>query len=400
MTTQQATVPSPDDTPDEPALIGPVQVGTVAHGGHCVARHDGRVVFVRHTLPGETVMVRLTDTSRKSFWRGDAVEVVTASPDRVEEPCPVARTCGGCDFQHVSPQGQRELKRAVVAEQLQHLAGIAWQGSVEAVEPLRGWRTRARFAVDHTGPAPRVGMREHRSHDLVELPSQGCLIAHPSVPGPDELRRLATQAGDEIRVVVDSDAQSHVVLDADDAAQLVLQRAAGHDFRVRADGFWQVHPQAADVLVNAVMEGLEPAAGEQALDLYCGVGLFAGALADRGLQVVGVEQVNRAVQQARRNVPRARFIAAPLARALRQLPKRTDLVVLDPPRTGAGEQVVRHLAGLGARRIAYVACDPASLARDLKTFAQVGYVATSIRAFDLFPMTHHVECVAVLERKG
>lgn len=384
--------------------VGPLEVGPVAHGGHCVARHEGRVIFVRHALPGELVTVRLTDASRPSFWRGDAVEVLRAAPDRVVPPCPVAGRCGGCDFQHVSHAGQRALKTAVVREQLQHLAGIDWTGEVEAVEPLDGWRTRTRFAVeqDAQDPAgtPVVGMREHRSHVLVPLPEQGCMIVHPDVPGPEELRELARDAADELRVVVPAHGLPRVVTRREQGAETVRERAHGRDFRVRADGFWQVHPQAADTLVDAVLELLRPRAGEQALDLYCGVGLFAGALADHGARVVGVEQSSTAVRLARTNVPTARFIAAPLARALRQLPPRVDLVVLDPPRTGAGAQVVTHLAGLGARAIAYVACDPAALARDLKTFAEHGYRATTIRGFDLFPMTHHVECVALLEPAG
>ncbi len=378
-------------------VIGPVEVGPVAHGGHCVARHDGRVVFVRHSLPGERVMVRLADARHKNFWRGDAVEVLEASPDRVVEPCPVAGTCGGCDFQHVSPEGQRELKRRVVAEQLEHLAGISWTGEVECVEPLQHWRTRSRFTVDRSEGEPVVGMREHRSHVLVPLPEQGCLIADPRVPAVADLVQIAARTtGDEIRVVVPSKGAPQVVTDRDRGAELVLESAHGHDFRVRADGFWQVHPEAADTLVEAVLDALDVQPGESALDLYCGVGLFAGALSDAGCKVVGVEQVHKAVQLARQNVPRARFIAAPLAKALPQLPSTVDVIVLDPPRTGAGEQVVRHLAGLDARAIAYVACDPAALARDLRTFSELGYVAREIRGFDLFPMTHHVECVALL----
>lgn len=399
-TTGDARHPARPEAVGDPTgtVIGPVEVGPVAHGGHCVARHEGRVVFVRHALPGEQVMVRLTEANRRKFWRGDAVEVLRASDDRVPEPCPIAADCGGCDFQHVSAEGQRRLKTAVVAEQLQRLAGIDWQGSVEAVQPLVGWRTRTRFAVDRSGREPVVGMRQHRSHDVVPLPGQGCLIADDHVPAPDDLDEVARATdADEIRVVVPSDGRPRVVTGRGQAAELLVQHAAGQDFQVRADGFWQVHPRAADVLVAAAMEALDPQPGESALDLYCGVGLFAGALAGRGLKVTGVEQVERAVKLARRNVPRARFVAAPLERALRQLPKGVDVVVLDPPRTGAGAKVVEHLSGLGARAIAYVACDPAALARDVATFTEHGYRPTSIRAFDLFPMTHHVECVALLQ---
>lgn len=169
-------------------------------------------------------------------------------------------------------------------------------------------------------------------------------------------------------------------------------------------GFWQVHPQAPDTLVKAVMQGLMPRKGEMALDLYCGVGLFAGAIAERVGEtgaVLGIESSKRAVEDARHNLadlPRVRIEQGKVEQVLpRTKITEADLIVLDPPRAGAGKQTVKHLAALGARRIAYVACDPAALARDLAYFAEAGYRARTLRAFDLFPMTHHVECVAILE---
>ena len=168
-------------------------------------------------------------------------------------------------------------------------------------------------------------------------------------------------------------------------------------FQVAASGFWQVHPRAAEILLAAVIEGLRPQSGESALDLYCGSGLFAAGLDQAGARVFGVELNRQAVANARLNVPRGRFLALPLERALHRLPSEVDLVVLDPPRRGAGAAIVARVADLAPRAIAYVACDPASLARDVAGFALHGYQLRWIRAFDLFPMTHHVECVAVLE---
>ncbi len=169
-----------------------------------------------------------------------------------------------------------------------------------------------------------------------------------------------------------------------------------------AAGFWQVHPGAADALVAAVLDGLRPQPEERAFDLYCGVGLFAGALADAGCRVWGVEYSQSALAHARRNLAdvadRVRFSSARVEKALAGLPGTVDLVVLDPPRTGAGRAVVRAVTARGPRAIAYVACDPAALARDLATAAAEGYQPAEIRAFDLFPMTHHVECVAILTR--
>ncbi|MGA4668327.1 class I SAM-dependent RNA methyltransferase [Propionibacteriaceae bacterium Y1923] len=381
--------------PGPGTVVGPVEVGPVAHGGHCVARLDGRVIFVRHAIPGETVMVRLTDTAKAKFWRGDVAEVRDRSPHRVPAPCPVAGSCGGCDFQHVDPAHQRELKRRVVAEQLARLAGIEWDGAVEAVGDPLHWRTRMRY-VTETGTA---GLRAHRSHDVVEVPPGGCRIADATGPETDELRQLAREAqGQDMYVAtgepVSAVAGRDVLLGRRSVTEVVGRTA----LQVATDGFWQPHRRAPEVLTKAVLKALKPQPGEVGLDLYCGVGLFAAALASKGVQVFGVEQDRRAAGFAARNVPEAEIIAGPLERHLNQLPHRVDIIVLDPPRSGAGTKVVNRLAGLGARAIAYVACDPAALARDLATFAELGWAPTKIRAFDLFPMTHHIECVALLER--
>jgi tRNA/tmRNA/rRNA uracil-C5-methylase (TrmA/RlmC/RlmD family) len=397
-------------------LLGPVEVGPVAHGGHCVARLPlegepdgagrGRVLFVRHTLPGERVMVRVTDDSHAKFWRADAVEVLEPSPDRVVPPCPVARPglCGGCDFQHVDLPAQRRLKTAVVAEQLQRLAGIDWDGEVVGVdtpETADGlhWRTRMRYHVDDDG---RAALRAHRSHDLVPLPDGGCPIASRRTP---DVTGTTWSAGAELVAVAAADGPALLVDGrVRSGGTEVTEEAAGRRWEVATDGFWQVHPSAADTLVAAVLDGLQPRAGERAFDLYCGVGLFAGALATAGCQVWGLETGHGAILAARRNLEefgdRVRLRADRVERGLAKLPARVDLVVLDPPRSGAGKQVIAALLARRPRAVAYVACDPAALSRDLATADRHGYRPTSIRGFDLFPMTQHVECVAVLEPAG
>jgi tRNA/tmRNA/rRNA uracil-C5-methylase (TrmA/RlmC/RlmD family) len=394
--------------------VGPLEVGPIAHGGFCVAREGnadgGRVIFVRHALPGERVRVVITDDSSDRFWRGDAVEVLRAHPERVPSRCSIAGPggCGGCDFQHVSLVEQRRLKAAVVAEQLRRLAGVDWRGAVEEVtspDTADGlnWRTRMGYHVDAEG---RAGLRLHRSHEVIALPTTGCPIASsrtPAVAGHrwppgSELTAVAAASGPAL--LVDGRLQT--------GSNLLREHAAGRDFSVSADGFWQVHPAAADTLVAAVLVGLDPRPRELALDLYCGVGLFTAALVDCGCRVWGVEADREAVRRAGQNVTEARFLHGPAERALRsstgatrssranRLPHRCDLVVLDPPRSGAGRRVLEGVLARAPRAVAYVACDPAALARDLAYAADLGYHAGSIRAFDLFPMTHHVECVAVL----
>ena len=359
-------------------------VGPVAHGGHCVVRvtPDGadpddrassRVVFTRHTLPGERVVVEITEgTDGDRFWRGDAVEVLEPSPHRVQAPCVYAGPdrCGGCDFQHVALGHQRVLKRDVVLEQLQRIGRLAPEHPTLArfeveqvpgdVEGLR-WRTRTRFVELPDG---RQGMRKHRSRDVVAV--DDCLIAAP---------------GDA----------SHTV--------------HGVAFEVAPGGFWQVHPGAPTVLVDTVLEMLDPQVGESVLDLYAGVGLFGRFLAERvgvDARVVAVEGNAGAVKMAARNLAglaKVRTSAGSVDAVLAdEYDEPFDLVVLDPPREGAKRTVVEQVVDRAPRAVAYVACDPAALARDVALFAEHGYELRALRGFDLFPMTHHVECVALLTR--
>ncbi|MCX5150071.1 class I SAM-dependent RNA methyltransferase [Streptomyces sp. NBC_00320] len=432
---------------EKQSLVGEeyeVEVGPVAHGGICIARtSDGRVLFVRHTLPGEKVIAKVTEGEADSrFLRADAITVLEASKDRVEAPCPYAGPgkCGGCDWQHAKPGAQRRLKGEVVAEQLQRLAGLTpeeagWDGTVMPAEgdklpagQVPQWRTRVQFAIDEDGNA---GLRKHRSHDIELI--DHCMIAAPGVselgiekqdwPQMATVEAIAATGSQDRQVVLTPRPGGRLPLVELDKPVSVLrveekdggvhrvhgrpfvrERADGRTYRVGMGGFWQVHPQAADTLIKAVMQGLMPRKGEMALDLYCGVGIFAGALAERLGEtgaVLGIESTKRAVEDARHNLadfPRVRIEQGKVESIL---PKtgitECDLVVLDPPRAGAGKQTVRHIAGLSARRIAYVACDPAALARDLAYFAENGYKPRTLRVFDLFPMTHHVECVAILE---
>ena len=400
-----------------------VTVGAVAHGGHCVARREGRVVFVRHALPGERVVVRVTEDRHPGFCRADAIEVLEPSPARVERPCPYSGPgrCGGCDWQHVDPAEQRRLKEAVVREQLARLAGL--DDVAVTVEELPGgplrWRSRARFAVDRSG-AP--GLRRHRSHDVVLL--DDCPITvEPAAAAV--LQRRWPGAG-AVDVSVDSTGavtttrldrrgrptSSRVVRPGGDLPEepsgRAERRAGGRDWEVEGTGFWQVHPAAADALVAAVAAFADVRPGETVLDLYAGAGLFGGALAPAvgpGGRVVCVEADPAACAAADANLARYPHAevwegdvdAAGLTGLLDDL-RAPDVVVLDPPRAGAGPAVSRLLAATGARAVVYVACDPAALARDVAAFGESGYRLAALRGFDAFPMTAHVEVVALLAR--
>ncbi|MFJ8929357.1 class I SAM-dependent RNA methyltransferase [Streptomyces sp. NPDC102340] len=421
-----------------------VEVGPVAHGGHCIARTaEGQVLFVRHTLPGERVVARVTEGEEGArFLRADAVQVIEASKDRVEAPCPYSGPgrCGGCDWQHAKPGAQRRLKGEVIAEQLQRLAGLTpeeagWDGTVMPAEgdklpsgEVPQWRTRVQYAIDADGNA---GLRRHRSHEVE--PIEHCMIAAEGVSelgiekrdwsGMESVEAIAASGSQDRQVILAPKPGARLpIVELDKPVSVmrveekdggvhrvhgrpfVRERADDRTYRVGSGGFWQVHPKAADTLMRAVMQGLLPRKGDMALDLYCGVGLFAGALADRigdKGAVLGIESGKRAVEDARRNLEAFDRVRIEQGKVEAVLPRtgisEVDLIVLDPPRAGAGKKTVSHLTTLGARRIAYVACDPAALARDLGYFQEGGYRVRTLRAFDLFPMTHHVECVVILE---
>ncbi|MEJ7706043.1 MAG: RsmD family RNA methyltransferase [Nocardioidaceae bacterium] len=349
--------------------------------------------------------VQITDGHEHArFLRADAVKVLVAAAERVEPPCPYAGPdrCGGCDFQHISLPRQRQLLGDVVREQLQRLGEIDWPVEVEAVpgdlDGLR-WRTRMRFVATEQG---QPGLRKHRSHEVVAI--DDCRIAAPDMP---DVRRLLQGGVDSAEAVVSSTGEQ-VVIPKGNAGPMMTEQAAGRSWQVRAGDFWQVHPGAAEALVSAVLEGVRPQLNERCWDLYAGVGLLTASLAERVGRdgaVVSVESQRSAVRAAEtnlRDLPQVRLVADRVERFVRSriAQGRLDVVVLDPPRSGAGSAVIQAIARRRPRAIAYVACDPATLARDLATLATCGYQLGSLRAFDIFPMTSHVECVAICQLMG
>lgn len=392
-------------------------VGEAVHGGWCVARPDadhadertGPVVFIRHALPGERVRAVIRQTTAR-FVRADATEIIWPAPERVSPPCPHARPggCGGCDWQHASLPAQREFKALIVSQQLRRMAGIERDVTVEQLPGDSGglaWRTRVRFAVGRDGVP---GLYKHRSHQIARIGD--CLIAHPLITDA-EVTRQRWPGAKSVEVAVAAGTGDRAVLVQGGARRepqprFLTQRAAGRDWRVSAAGFWQVHPGAADALADAVLATLRPEPGETALDLFCGSGLFAGILAEAvgpDGSVIAVEQDAAAVRDARHNLagtPWARVHRGDAAQVLAEIGLAgASIVVIDPPRTGLDRVLIEVLTvgePAGLRKIAYVSCDPATLARDLAIFGQRGWQLAELRAFDAFPMTHHVECLATL----
>ena len=368
----------------------------IAHGGSAVGRVDGQVVFVRGAIPGETVTAEVTGEGRKGrFLNAETVAVLDPSPDRVTAPCPVAGVCGGCDFQHITPARQRSLKSQVLAEQLQRLGGVTVDVPVVAADPdALGWRTRMRFAAGADG---RWGLRRHNSHEVVGLTS--CPIA---TEGVNHALADATDAevGSEL-VIAEAADEIVACVRPGQAPGTVTEVAGGRHWQVGMTGFWQAHRQAPDVLVAAVAPYVSEA--QTWWDLYCGVGLFAGALARPGVRITAVEGDRRAAGLARKNLadlPDVRVHTADVGQWLsRAKPAESpDTIVLDPPRSGVGRDVVAGLTSADAQRLVYVACDPAALGRDVAYLRAQGWELRSVTGYDLFPMTHHVEAVAVLQR--
>lgn len=398
-----------------------LEVGAPAHGGCCVARHEGRVVFVRHALPGERVRAQVTEDRGGGYCRADAVEILQPSPDRVSAPCPRAGPgrCGGCDWQHASGAAQRELKTEVVRAAFRRFAGLDLAGLWTGVEALPGgllgWRTRITFAVDDNGVP---GLHRHRSHAVEAVPT--CPLGAPGV-GDSAVLQRRWPGLTAVEVVRGDDGACTVLghragpgrqargrrppdrIEVLDGPLRIRHQVGERTLETAAEGFWQVHPAAVPTFAAALLDLIKPRAGETVLELYCGAGALtvplARAVGPTG-NVLGVESAAQAVQDATENlrelpwaqVRRGRVDVATLA----GLAAEPDLIVLDPPRAGAGRDVLAALLALAPRAIGYLACDPVALARDVRLASDAGWRLARLRAFDAFPMTHHVECLALL----
>lgn len=371
-----------------------VDIVDIAHGGHCVARHDGQVIFVRHAIPGERVKVEITDLSAK-FARGDAIAIITASPDRVNSPCSYARPrgCGGCDFQHISLDRQRSLKGEIIRDQFARIGKMEINVEVEEVTPTEHWRTRMDFTVS---PNRRLALYGARSHELIEI--EKCLIADERI-NIAEINKTKLPMGGKVHVAAGNHGEVAVEIEGRASHALVEQQVHDHRYSITPTSFWQSHRKASETLADVVRAFAQAKSGDHIFDLYGGVGLFAGELvADVGVagRITLIESGTDAITDARRNFATVENIEIVEGKVEKVLDSyvRADVVVVDPPRAGLGAQVSKLMTDLGPRTIVYVSCDPASLARDSRILVDSGYRLDQIRAFDLFPMTQHIECVA------
>lgn len=396
-----------------------LDIEKVAHGGIFVARHEGRVVFVSHTLPGEKVKARVFEDRNGAFCRAETTEILEASEHRVKHFWKAAREggAGGAEFGHIALAYQRELKADVLEEALSRMAGIQMRPVVEAApgddeDGGLGYRTRVQLHVDEDG---HVGPYRERTHEVVETRDLPLAV--------EDIRELGLHLKNwsgvsKIEIAASNTGQVQYSVDKKvKGDERLVERVAGRTFRISGGGFWQVHRKAAELLTTAVLADIAKVGFDKTadnLDLYAGVGLFSGAIAAKfgtDSQITSVEAFKQATDDAVLNLAdlkNVKAICAPTERFLAERgsaykkagsPASSATIVLDPPRAGAGAKVVGQILDLAPKHIVYVACDPVALARDLKPLIAGGYELVSLRAFDLFPHTHHVEAVASLVRK-
>ena len=408
------------------AEVVDLRLTAMAHGGAALGRHQGQTIFVPYAIPGERVRAEIVE-SHAHWARARLLEVLEASPDRISPPCPYFGLdgCGGCHLQHIRYEPQVELKRQVVIDQLARIGGLAGANVQEPIGAAEPWhyRNHLQFSLTEDG---RLAFQRAGSHQLI--PVESCLIADLLLDDLwgaldmdwPQLRQLALRCGSatgDLMAVFELDHYEEFDIEVDfpvscvirlaDGESVVLmgnpylvEQVAGRDYRVSAGSFFQVNTAGAEVLVDLVEDYLAPAGGETLVDLYCGVGLFGLALAGRVGQMIGVEADRSAADDFRYNaqgLTNVRLIAETAEAALPQIegPLHEGLVVLDPPRAGAGAQALAEIVRLEPQRIVYVSCDPATLARDACQLVEAGYRLAEVQPVDLFPQTYHIESVAL-----
>lgn len=428
-------------------------IESLAYGGDAIARaDDGRTVFVAGGCPGDTVEVEVTGAHAR-YLNATIVQIVESSPDRVKPPCRYFGICGGCQWQHVSYPAQLEAKTRSVRDALTRIGGLDGMNLVGACVPSPkqlGYRNKIELATSYEGGRLDIGFTKSGSGELV--PVEECLLLperlrrapkalrgalrfsagtpdlqilrvalRASATGKDVEVAIWTSPGHFPRRIVASTLGQAVrvtgitrVLSRGETARRQIagvevltgkgawqERLAGATFLVSSPSFFQVNTMAAEQLVDAAIAALDPDGSDRVLDLYAGVGSFTLPLSLLAGETVAVESYGPAVSDLRRNLERnetyADVVGGDAARELADLGS-FDLALVDPPRSGMTPEALRALADTGARRIAYVSCDPATLARDASKLAESGYRLTRATPFDLFPQTFHVETLAVFDR--
>ena len=386
----------------------------MAFQGGAIARHDGQVVFVAYGIPGEEVMAQIERRS-KDYLMGRVVEVLSPSPQRVQAPCPYFGTCGGCQWQHIDHAHQTDLKAHIVADQLRRIGkfqelvlspveGPSVLPTIPAVETWN-YRNHARFSAGRRhGDLGFTTPLRHRF-----LPIDRCLIMHPFIN--DVLARLQGKCAGlhqvAVRYGVKTDqALIHPSLEEIDPSipsgqPWYEEELLGKRFRISGASFFQVNTLQAEVLAEVVRRKLALEPQHVLLDAYAGVGTFAVLLAPYVKRVLAVEESSSAVADAVINqagIDNIGFYEGKVEAILPELTERPDAAILDPPRVGCHPDALAAVLTLTPARVVYVSCDPATLARDLRSLCDGGYRLVEVQPVDMFPQTYHIEVVATLER--
>jgi 23S rRNA (uracil1939-C5)-methyltransferase len=397
-------------------IVNEVTVEKWVYGGDSLARVDRRVLLAPYLLPGETARVE-THEDGKQMLRGRDPQVITASGERVQPPCPYFYRCGGCHYQHARYEFQVSQKAEILREQLKRVGRIEYSGEVECVTgPDLGYRNRTQFHLD----GAKVGYFVEGTHRLV--PIEHCPISSPVIN--QALSAILGMVTDSrwprfLRSIELFTNERWVLLNVLESERPVARHffdwcrqripglaegsleyeAAGCSFRVGHGSFFQVNRFLVDALAGAATRGVQ---GDIALDLYSGVGLFSIGLARQFREVTAVESGRGAVQNLIDNASLAgasvTAVQDNVESFLAALDRPPDFVLADPPRAGLGKRVVRELARLQPKQIRIVACDPATLARDAAALLAAGYRLDDVTMVDLFPHTYHIESVVTLSR--
>jgi 23S rRNA (uracil1939-C5)-methyltransferase len=385
-----------------------VRVERLLPGGAGIAHADGRTVLVGLAAPGDLLRVRIEEVRGKVSF-ASIVEVIEPSPARIEPPCPYFGRCGGCDFQQLDYPAQLEAKVSIIRDCLRRIARVDEPGEIAIVPSPQEWRYRARAQWQFDATRKHLGYFERGSHRICDIAE--CPVLMPELQETlsvlrERMREDSLSPKAEDFQAVAGDEGVSLFPPVHEGEVLEASRAiAENRYRFSAEGFFQINQSLLPQLVSFA---LGDALGDTAIDLYCGVGLFTLPLARRFERVTGVEGNPSAVAYARRNLLDARLEnaaieCAPVGEWLSvnaHAHAPVDLVLLDPPRSGLEEGGAGGILKLRPQRIAYVSCDPATLARDLREFLEGGYSLGTVTAFDMFPQTHHVETVAFLQRQS
>jgi 23S rRNA (uracil1939-C5)-methyltransferase len=377
-----------------------VEIERILPGGYGLAHSAGHTVFVSLAAPGDRLRVRV-DRQQGNVLFASIEEILVASPDRIEPPCPYFGRCGGCDFQQLTYEGQLAAKAEIIRDCLHRIARLENVPEIVVTPSPHDWRYRMRAMWQIDREQAKIGYYERGSRRVCDVAD--CAVLVPELEEtlervravdwrefPDDLKHLDVVAGENGVSLAPAFAEFQT-------RELSLT-IAGESYSYNAEAFFQVNPS---LLAPLMESALRDASGETAVDLYCGVGLFTLPLARRFKRVIGVEGNSVATRFARRNLQRAqlenvRVVNSSVTDWIRSTSLSADFVLLDPPRSGAESAVIKGILDFGPPRISYVSCDPATLARDLKKLVAAGYSIESLAAFDLFPQTHHVETVVRL----